>query len=45
MHEFDNEVAEELWEHTPKQSGDHVYVRDYIKKVLDGEAILREGME
>lgn len=45
MHEFDDEVAKELWEETPRQGGNNVYVRDFINTVVKGEQILRNEID
>ena len=43
--QFDPDVAQELWEETPKEVNDGVYIRNYIETILKGESILRGEIE
>lgn len=42
--QYDRNVAEELWNETPKESGNKVYVRDYVETIVKGEALVRSSI-
>jgi len=39
--EFDREVSQELWDHTTKQNGNAVILRDYIQSIIDALNVLK----
>ena len=42
--QYDRNVAEELWNETPKESGNKVYVKDYVETIVKGEALVRSSI-
>lgn len=42
--QYDRNVAEELWNETPKENGNKVYVRDYVETIVKGEALVRSSI-
>ena len=40
--QFDRDIAEELWEHSSKDSPRTVQLRNYINTIIEAEKILKE---
>lgn len=41
-HEFDRDVAQELWEHTSKEKGNTVMLREFIQTIIEAQQVLKD---
>lgn len=41
-HEFDRDVAQELWEHTSKERGNTVMLREFAQTIIEAQQVLKD---